>query len=230
MLRCCAAILRGDPSPAALVDINGSDVRAEFDRVAQSLRLAIDFLRVNLQVRHLKFLPYSSQLIALSAYFSVNQSKPVPNADRIQLLRWFWRSSFGHRYSGNPRRNIKNDVGEAIKLRKGQASTLGDMPSALGPDFFRDNQFSVTTVATKTMILLPASRSPRSFLSGQLIALDRVLSEPNRSEYHHCFPQAHLKRQSPAPSVSQINGLANFAIISRTIIVRFARMRPRYTG
>jgi len=28
MLRCCAAILKGDPSPAAMVDINGSEVRS----------------------------------------------------------------------------------------------------------------------------------------------------------------------------------------------------------
>jgi hypothetical protein len=63
MLRCCAAILKGDPSPASMIDINGAEVRSRFDTVATALRLAIDFLRVNLQVRHLKFLPYSAQLI-----------------------------------------------------------------------------------------------------------------------------------------------------------------------
>lgn len=215
MLRCCAAILKGDPAPASMIDINGTEVRQQFDVVEKALRLAIDFLRNNLQVRHVKFLPYSAQLIPLAAYFSINQSNPVPSGDVQTLLRWFWRSSFVHRYSGNPARNIKVDVQEAVKLRRGESSTLDQIAGSVDAAFFSGNTFNARTVATKAYILLLASRSPLTFLSGQPVNLDDVLSEPNRKEYHHCLPRAWMRDNRPSVPDSATNSLANFAIISR---------------
>ncbi len=172
MLRCCAAILKGDPAPSAMIDINGADVRERFDSVEKALRLAIDFLRKNLQVRHVKFLPYSAQLIPLAAYFAHEQSKSVSADDTQTLLRWFWRSTFAHRYSGNPGRNIKHDVEQAVALRKGGPSTLDQITASVDRDFFLDNTFNSRTVATKSMILLLANNHPRTFLSGQSVDLD----------------------------------------------------------
>jgi len=214
MLRCCAAILRNDPDPTALVDVNGADVRAEFSRVATALRLAIDFLRRELHVRHIKFLPYPALLIPLTAFFSVRQSEPLSDAERQSLLRWFWRTSYAHRYSGNPYRNVRSDVSEAVKLRNGEASDLGEIDVGVEPDFFRSRAFSPRTVATRAFILTLASLSPRSFLSGGKIDLDDVLSEPNRKEYHHLFPRAYLSREGVA-DVAEVNALANFGFLSR---------------
>lgn len=216
MLRCCSAILQGDPAPESLVNINGTDVRASFEVVEKALRLSIDFLRTNVGARHLKFLPYSSQLIPLSAFFSTRQSDGISDAERVVLLRWFWRSSFGHRYSGNPGRNIKRDVEAAMDLRNNATNvSLGDVPVELDIGYFLSNQFSSRTVATKAMILLLASLGPKTFLSGQDVKLDIVLSEPNRHEYHHCFPRNFLKQLPTPPTDKRINALANFAIISR---------------
>ncbi|MET8060059.1 GmrSD restriction endonuclease domain-containing protein [Streptomyces microflavus] len=215
MLRCCSAILQGDPAPESLVNINGTNVRASFEVVEKALGLAIDFVRTNLGVRHLKFMPYSAQLIPLATFFSVRQSQPITNDERAVLLRWFWRSSFGHRYSGNPGRNIKRDVEAALELRNGAGTTLEDIAVDVNERFFTENQFNSRTVATKTMILLLASLKPKSFLSGQGVELDKVLAEPNRHEYHHCFPRSHLRKLPNSPTDKVTNCLANFAIISR---------------
>ncbi|TDE13050.1 GmrSD restriction endonuclease domain-containing protein [Jiangella asiatica] len=215
MLRCCAAILKGDPSPAALIDINGAEVRAEFDRVAQALRLAIDFLRSNLHIRHVRSLPYTAQLIPLAAFFSHSQSRPITDDQRSTLLRWFWRSSFGHRYSGNPGRNIKTDVDEALKLRQGADSALDAITANVDDSFFSRNTFNARTVATKTFILMLAGNHPLTFLSGQNVSLEEVLSEPNRKEFHHCAPKAWVAKGNAA-GADRVGALANFAIISRT--------------
>lgn len=214
MLRCCAAILRRDPDPTALVDVNGADVRAEFDRVATALRLAIDFLRKQLHVRHLKFLPYPALLIPLAAFFSVRQSDPITDSERHTLLRWFWRTSYAHRYSGNPYRNVRSDVTEAIALRTGQPSSLADIELEVGPEFFLTRTFSPRTVATRAFILTLASLTPRSLISGATIDLDEVLSEPNRKEYHHLFPRAYLNREGVSDA-SEINSLVNLGFLSR---------------
>ncbi|MEU8165389.1 DUF262 domain-containing protein [Micromonospora sp. NPDC049004] len=217
MMRCTAAVLTGDPSPAALVSVNGGVVRQDFGVVERAIRRSIDFVRQNFHVRHLKLLPYASLLIPLSAFFSIRQSDPVTNDQRQELVTWFWRSCFSHRYSGNPQRNIKRDIEESLKLRKGEESSLAEVTSSLKASFFLTNGFSIRNVATKTFVLLLASRAPKTFLSGEPVSLDDVLSEPNRREYHHCYPRAFLASLNPQDNSwsSRANALANFAIISR---------------
>lgn len=213
MLRCAAAVLKADPLPTALVDVNGAEVRESFAQVADSIRRAIDFIRSNFLIRHVRLLPYSSLLVPLAAFFSIRPSEPVTDEERATLTRWFWRSCFSHRYSGNPQRNIRRDIQEALALRRGEESALADVTAAVDESFFLSHQFSVRTVASKTFILLLAHFRPRSFLSGELVELDRVLAEPNRSEYHHCHPRARLAAIGVPDS--RINALANIAMISR---------------
>lgn len=214
MMRCCAAILKGDPSPTALIDINGADMRSEFERIRTALKLAIDFLRINLNIINIKFLPYSALLIPLAAYFAHNQNKSVSDGDRQILLRWFWRAAMGHRYSGNPLRNVRTDVEEAAKLRRGEASALGSTGVTISTDYYLSRKFNLSTVATRAFVLQLAQHNPRSFLSGSLIELDAVLSEPNRSEFHHCYPRAYLTG-GIEPSADRISDLVNYAFLTR---------------
>lgn len=186
MMRCCAAILRADPAPAALIDINGSEMREDFERIEKALKLAVDFLKTNLNITNVRYLPYPALLVTLSSYFSIDQAKPIPSRDRDQLLRWFWRSSFGHRYSGNPLRNIRADVAEALKLRRGEDSSLGNFAVPISLEDYLERKFNLNTVASRTFVLQLAQHHPKTFLSGSPIELKKVLSEPNRYEFHHC--------------------------------------------
>lgn len=215
MMRCCAAILRSDPSPSALIDINGSEMRDDFERIEKALKLAVDFLKTNLNVTNVKFLPYPTLLVALASYFSVDQAKSMPNDDRVAIVRWFWRSSFGHRYSGNPLRNIRADVSQAIKLRRGEENTLGDFSVVVGVDDYLDRKFNLNTVATRTFVLQLAQHRPKTFLSGSPIELKKVLSEPNRHEFHHCYPRAYLANGIEADT-NRISDLVNFSFLSRS--------------
>lgn len=226
MLRCCAAILVEDPAPTALINVNGSDVRKNFPIVSRALELAIDFLRRNLLVRHLKFLPYQALLIPLTAYFSVDQSKSMPDAHRQVLLKWFWRTSFSHRYSGNPLRNVRTDVLQALNLRRGETSSLDVLRADIPQDFFLDHEFRASNVASKCLILLLAQLHPRTFISGEKVDLDVVLAEPNRKEYHHCFPKAYLRDSGLEVDNARINALVNFAFVSRVDNRTISRKAP----
>ncbi|MCZ2264754.1 hypothetical protein [Isoptericola sp. QY 916] len=139
----------------------------------------------------------------------------MPPEDTATLLRWFWRSTFAHRYSGNPGRNIRHDVEQAAALRKKQPSTLDQIAATVDASFFLENTFNSRTVATKAMILLLANNRPCTFLSGQAVDLDAVLSEPNRKEYHHCMPRAWMRDYRAGIQEQAVNSLANFAIITR---------------
>ena len=214
MLRCVAAILKTDPSPTSLIDTNGATVRDQFPVVIAALRRAVDFLRDQLHVRHIKFLPYPGILVVLGAYFAAKKRASVSSAEQAALLRWFWRTSFMHRYSGNPYRNILTDVIDAKQLANTGSSNLDNIVVSMSTDFYLERQFNPRYVATKTFILQVAAKSPRLFISGSKIHLNEVLAEPNRREYHHCYPKAFLARLEEGPDYPS-DRIANFAFLSR---------------
>ncbi|MGI5159197.1 hypothetical protein [Microbispora sp. CA-102843] len=113
MMKCTAAALMREPTPASLVNVNGASVRDAFPNVENAIRRAIDFVRTNFHVRHLKFLPYSSMLVPLTAFFSIAGADPVTDYQRRALVRWFWRCAFSHRYSGN-----RNETLSAILTKR----------------------------------------------------------------------------------------------------------------
>jgi hypothetical protein len=212
LLRCCSAIVAGDASPTAFVNLKGSDVRDRFDDIENGIRGAIDFLKKNLNVEALANLPYPASLVPLSAYFS-RKSVPMTDAQREILVRWFWRSCFSRRYSAGVIRNLNRDIEEAAALREGKSTALADFTADVDAEFFNQS-FTLGTVNTRTFILLLASARPLSFVSGAQITLSKVLQAYNRNEFHHLMPQAFLK--DLGASVREINPLANFAIISAT--------------
>lgn len=215
LLRCCAAVVAQDASPDALVDLDGSEVRDRFDEISNGLKGAIDFLQTNLNVYALANLPYSTMLAPLSVFFAAPGTKAVKmnNAQRTELLRWFWRSCFSRRFSSGVLRSLKADIEQMKKLRDDGSSDLADFACSIGPEFFLDNRFAVGSVNSKTFILLLAQAGPRSFVSGQPVTVKEVLQAYNRNEFHHVFPKAFLKAQER--TLEDVNRLANFVFMGR---------------
>ena len=74
----------------------------------------------------------------------------------------------------------------------------------------------MSTVASKTFILLLAQGKPLNYIQGTNISLQDVLSQGNRKEFHHIFPKAYLERSANKYKDEQINCLANFSVLART--------------
>lgn len=214
ILRCCAAVVSHDASPQSLMELKGADVRARFDEIENGVKGAIDFLRSNLNVHRLSNIPYSSLLVPLSVYFATPGTKGVDisDANRKSIERWFWKSCFSRRFSAGVLRNLKRDIDEMEKLRRGEKSSLDLFNAQIDEEYFTDQSFTIGTVHTKTLILMLAQKQPKSFISGNTINLGSVLQAYNREEFHHLMPRAFLKDKGK--SSGEINKLANFAIIS----------------
>jgi hypothetical protein len=226
ILRCCAAVVAADASPSALMGLKGADVRSRFDEIENGVKGAIDFLRTNLRVHKLINLPYPTLLVPLAVFFATPGTKGVDVTDsqREALERWFWRSCFSRRFSAGVLRNLKRDIDEVSLLRGTGASALDKITASVDPDYFSDQTFTIGTVHTKTLILLLANRSPRSFISGSPIDLGPVLQGYNREEFHHLMPRSFLKKQGTESA--GINKLANFAIISAQDNKRLGGVAP----
>jgi len=227
LLRCCAAVLSGDASPNALVSLRGSEVRERFDEITNGIRGAIDFLRANMAVETVTNLPFSTILVPLSVFFAApgNEHVRMRGEQRARLARWFWRSCFSRRFSSGVLRNLKEDIEAVAQLRDGKKSALGDFTVELPTDFFRVNTFRINTVNAKSLILMLAQQKPLNFVSGQPVALDRVLREYNRSEFHHLYPRSYLT--GAGVSAKDQGFLANFAFLSKADNTELGGDAPR---
>lgn len=216
LLRCCAAVLAGDASPKALMEINGNDFRNNFERISNGIRGAIDFLQANIEVQKIANLPFSTMIVPLAVYFAVagTEEKVVPDPHRARIVRWFWRTAFSRRYSSGVLRNLKTDIDEIGKLRDGKDSNLGEFQISIDDDFFIRTTFSIGNVNSKTFILMIAQQSPLTFISGQPVDLSDKLSNANRAEFHHLMPRKFLKDSEQVDSKDSL--LANFAFITRS--------------
>ena len=215
LLRCCSAVLTGDASPKALMELNGENVRSNFDKITNGIKYAIDYVRTNFKVERLSNLPFSTQLVPLSVLFAVPGNKEASYTDdqRQRINKWFWRSSLSRRYSSGVLRNLKTDIEDMANLRDGKESKLGEFPVSIPDEFFTENVFGIGNVNTKSFILMLAAHAPRSFISGALVDLAEKLKDANRSEFHHLMPRQFL-RDSGQVQFSD-SCLANFAFLSR---------------
>jgi len=215
LLRCCSAILAGDASPEALMNINGEEFRQRFDVITNGIKFAIDFLKANLKIEKVSNLPFSTLIVPLTVYFAVaGTAEPVISDNhRQRIIQWFWRSAFTRRYSSGVLRNLKTDIEEMSKLRAGQESTIGTFNSPVDAEFFLKTTFGIGNVNSKTFILLLAQGNPLTFVSGQPVDLADKLKAANRAEFHHLMPRKFLRDSGQTDRKDSL--LANFAFITR---------------
>lgn len=214
LLRCCAGIVSGDPAPGAVIGLNGAEVRERFDEIENGVKGAIDFVRANLKVEKLQNLPYPTLLVPLAAFFAAPDGTEVKVTDeqRRTLLRWFWRACFSRRFSAGVLKNLTRDLTEVRKLREDGSSDLGELAAPITSDFFADSRSTISSVNTRTFVLLLAQLEPLNFVSGQPIGLADVLKQYNRREFYHCYPRKYLK--SVDVETAAMNRLANFVFLS----------------
>jgi hypothetical protein len=225
VLSCVAGILTGEPGAERLLTLNGAEVRDKFELVENGIKGAIDFVRTQFKVFHLKLLPYPSMLVPLAVFFAQSEGKDVVYSAEAfaSLRRWFWRTCLSARYTSQTRKTTIADIAQIMKLKAGETSTIDEIAFTIDPSYFR-NTFRVGAAATKSFVLLLANNRPRSLVSGKLIDLDRVLQSYNRSEFHHIYPKAFLRESGVTDD--DINVLGNFCFLSAAENRSIGRKRP----
>jgi hypothetical protein len=216
VLRCCAAVLNSDPAPDALLNLSGKEVRDGFERVKNGIRGAIDFLKESVLVTRVQQLPFQTILVPLSVFFAAERDSEIKltNEQRRTLNGWFWWTCWSRRYSSGVLRNLKTDIDfmSSVKALQLPNRIRFDRESLAQETFFLTNKSQMSTVNTKTFILLLVQRTPRSFLSGQRVSFEDKYRMSNRSEFHHVYPRAFLKSTSKQEDA---DCLANFAVLSK---------------
>jgi len=213
-LRICAGVIKGETTPAKILEMQGDEIRSSFDKIRSGIIGAIDFLRRELKVQSYKLLPFPGVLVPLSVFFATDKSEGISYTDlqKEKLLTWFWRSVFSRRYSAGVNEKQAFDINEMLFLEKDENYQFKYPPQELKFDFSKSN-FAVGNANSKTLILMLSSMSPYSFLSGATIDLDKILQKINKNEFHHIFPKKHLERSGRTRN--EINVLTNICFLTR---------------
>ena len=159
-------------------------------------------------------LPYPAMLVALTAFFESDKTNGelYDDRQRAELIRWFWRCCFSRRYSSGVNDAQEIDIKNMRELRKNNSHNIADFKCFISPSFFAENQFSISAANTKSFILMLASKTPRSFISGAKVDLSKTLKTSSSREFHHIFPDKYLQRLGRTKK--DIYCLANFCFLN----------------
>ncbi|NBB31123.1 DUF262 domain-containing protein [Cellulophaga sp. BC115SP] len=213
-LKCCSGIIRGETSPAVIMSLTGEEVRANFERIRSGIKGAIEFLKDQLKVESLDWLPYPSMIVSLSTFFATDRvsGKAYNDIQRKQLIKWFWKSNFARRYNSAIQDRHKTDISLMKALAGDENTLIAEFSCIIDRQYFSESIFNVGTVNTKTFVLMLANSNPKSFISGANVRLGDVLKTVNRNEFHHIFPKKYLERLGV--DRKKINCLANFCFLN----------------
>lgn len=214
LLRCCAAIVAGEASPQAIINLSGQEVRERFGEIKKGILGAVDFLRTTVKAYSANILPFPSIIIGLSVFFATEKDQEMhPSADaQGQLETWIWRTFFSRRYSKRLEQ-LNDDIKALNKLKSGNESNLGEFFVKIDEDFFLTSQFNLNTANTRTFVLMLASEGPLNFINGSPVSVEPVLRNCNKKEFHHVYPRKFLS--DAGVDNKNINSLVNFVILSK---------------
>lgn len=216
MMKCFAAVVKGNAQLKDVVSLHGPTVRDRFDEIKRGILGAIDFLKKELLIESLSLMPYPAMLVPLSAFFATSAASGVhPNdKQREAITRWYWRSCLSRRYSSGVGRAHAADIALMHSLKSGHEPEILKSVRPIDPGFFIENRFAIGNVNSKILINLLSQKKPVSLLSGAKIDLSAVLQKGNKNEFHHIFPRAHLKKTGHEND--KINAIANICFLSKS--------------
>lgn len=214
LLKCFTGYILGDTSPSAITKLDGENIRANFEEIKNGIKSSVDFIRGELKLHSLNYLPYPAMLVSLVKFFGTRKKGGATYTDlqRQSLLKWFWRGCFSRRYSSGVNSAHETDLANMYALSQDENYDICSFKCEIIPAFFTDNLFNLNTVNTKTFVALLASMTPRSFISGAKVDLAEPMKLASSKEFHHIFPQKYLQREGLERS--KINCLSNLCFLN----------------
>ncbi|MBE0337278.1 GmrSD restriction endonuclease domain-containing protein [Paenibacillus sp. 23TSA30-6] len=226
LLKCCTSVIKKEASTNAIINLDGIEVRNRFNAIENGIKSAIEFLKKELHIYHIKYVPYPAMLIPLTKFFESEREMGDSYNDkqRSKLVKWFWKTCFSKRYSSAIDTKYPRDIRDMERLKNDPDASVFVFESNISKDFFISNQFNPQTIATKTFITMLANSNPRSFISGTTVDLDKTLRKSYKTEFHHIFPHKFLEKKGIQKK--DIFALANFCFLSKADNLKISDKAP----
>jgi hypothetical protein len=184
--------VRGDRVPAVsakrreMLSLPLSGYRRWADAVTESLERVVRFLQGE-RIFRARDLPYSTQLVPLTAILTLLGDGAFTPGPRAQLRRWYWCGVFGELYGGTTDTRFVNDLQDMLAWIQDE----GEEPRTV-----RESQFQAerllglrtrNSAAYKGLYALVMKRGGRDFRTGETI--DAKAYTADSIDIRHIFPQ-----------------------------------------
>ncbi|SFD93172.1 hypothetical protein SAMN04487819_105178 [Actinopolyspora alba] len=189
-----------------------TEYRKWADTVSDALERVVSFLHGE-HVFHARDLPYSTQLVPLTALFVLLGEDAEKHHNRQRLRQWYWCGVFGEMYGGSTETRFAYDLVDV-------AAWIADDGSE--PRTVREAQFQAERLLTlrtrnsaayKGLYALQMKRGARDFHTGDTINMQSYLSDS--IDIRHLFPQRWCSANEISDSIA--NSIVNkTAIDART--------------
>jgi len=155
-------------------------------------------------------LPYTTQLIPLSAMCAVLGDRFEEEPVKQKLARWFWCGVFGELYGGANESRFAFDLPEVIAWIDGGDEPRTIRDATFAPGRLLSMQTRLSAAYKGLMALLMKDAGSRDFLSGDTIELATYFDL--NIDIHHIFPKAYCEDLGVRPI--QWNSSVNKAPLS----------------
>ena len=166
---------------------------ANRDQVLLGFRIARDFLLKYQYVFRQRDLPYSTQLIPLTAICAFLGKSKCNEANTIAILsRWYWCGILGEMYGGANETRYANDIEDVVDEVLQRPSQSRTVNSAF---FSATRLLTLQTrlsAAYKGIMALLYKAKCRDFMNDTTI--DIVNSMLEAPDIHHIFPEAYCEK------------------------------------
>ena len=180
-------------------------------RVAESIKLAADYLVHRLKVFDFSLLPYENMIAMLALFFYSNNRAQPTTHQRDQIKKWFWHTAVLKRYAGSGyRRNILGDAEFFTRLGQTRRGRYAITERA-AVDALMNEDYRGSSALSRAFKLLLAAYKPRYITNGEEIPLGAVASLLNAKELHHIWPRDLLTRNHV--SAKRYNSLCNICYL-----------------
>jgi hypothetical protein len=196
-------------------DVSVKEIVDAWQKVLESVEMAIEFLKTNLGVEKYEFLPYRD-MVPLIAYLFHNSDKMrINSAQKTKISEWFWRVALSERYSTTTFTRMGEDRELFDKILAGEDVQF-NYPISVTVEKIKSTRMNRDSALRNAVLCMLALKQPISFRDNTKVRLDdNYFSDFKSPEKHHIFPKAFLSRQGV--SADRLHLLPNFCFIPKEL-------------
>lgn len=211
VLQTLSLYIKGPATKVAQLQIKKDEIINSWPIITEATKLAIDYLRVNLGVKIIEFIPYPAIISMLTYLFAKKKNKSLTAGEQKFVQEWFWKSAFSQRYASSTQTLMGEDRRDLFDIILSDKTPIINYPITLNEENIIETKMYRYSSIRNGILCLMVQKDPLHFINNSKISLDRTtLSDFNSPERHHIFPRAYLKKTT---KTYDENSIANFAFI-----------------
>lgn len=180
-----------------------------------------------LYVYDVKFLPYGSQLIPLSAVLAILGDEASSAGAQTKITEWLWCGIFGELYGGTTETRFGWDVHEVVAWVRGSSTVPRTVQEARFLPGRLDTLRTRNSAAYKGIYALLMRQGARDWITGETMSVTTYFDQ--QVDVHHIFPRAWCEKNGITPH--RFNSIINKTpITARTNRVIGGQSPSRYLG